>query len=66
MQKLAELGFMPWAHQLHGTVPNTHVKGSECIEEFWGSCGLEVAGIQLLSFHEGIGDHRPFIVNFTS
>jgi hypothetical protein len=64
--KLAELGFTPWAHCLHGTVPNTHVEGSECIEEFWGSYGLEVTGIQLLSFHEGIGDHRPFIVDFTS
>jgi hypothetical protein len=61
--KLAELGFTPWAHRLHGSVPNTHVEGSECIEEFWGSYGLEVTGIQLLSFHEGIGDHRPFLVD---
>lgn len=64
--QLSTLGFSPWAHKLHGTVPNTHVEGSECIEEFWGSHGLEVTGVKLLSFHEGIGDHRPFIVDFTS
>ncbi len=64
--RLADIGLAPQAHRLYGRVPNTHVEGSECIEEVWCSFGIEITGIQLLSFHEGIADHRPFIVDFTS
>lgn len=63
---LATLGFTPEAHRLHGYIPNTHVLGSECIEEIWCSYGLEVTGIQILSFHKSIGDHRCFLVDFTT
>jgi hypothetical protein len=30
---LADIGLAPQAHRLYGRVPNTHVEGSECIEE---------------------------------
>lgn len=63
---LADLGFTPEAHRLHGYIPNTHVSGSECIEEVWCSFGLEVTAIQILSFHKSIGDHRCFLVDFTT
>ena len=55
-----------WAHKLHGHIPNTHVKGSECIEEVWGSYGLEVTGVQLLLFHKSVSDHHCFLVDFTT
>lgn len=64
--QLAALGFTPMAHQLHGKIPNTHVEGSECIEEIWASPGVEITGIQILSFHQSIGDHRTFLVDFTT
>jgi hypothetical protein len=63
---LVDLGFTPEAHRLHGYIPNTHVSGSECIEEVWCSFGLEVTAIQILSFHKSIGDHRCFLVDFTT
>jgi hypothetical protein len=65
-KRLADLGLSPNAHRLHGFIPNTHVSGSECIDEVWSSIGLEVTGIQLQSFHKSIGDHRTFIVDFTT
>lgn len=65
-KELVALGFTPWAHKLHGFIPNTHVNGSECIDEVWGSFGVEVTGVQVLSFHESVGDHRSFIVDFTT
>lgn len=61
--RLVDLDFTPCAHSLYDSVPNTHVEGSECIKEFWGLYSLKVMRIQLLSFHGGIGNHRPFIVN---
>ena len=64
--QLAEFGLTPMAHKFHGTIPNMHVEGSECIDKVWASPGVEVTGIQLLSFHQSIGDHRTFIVNFTT
>ena len=42
------------------------MEGSECIEEVWGSYGVEVTGVQVLPFHQSIGDHRSFIVDFTT
>jgi hypothetical protein len=65
-RELDAIGFTPWAHRLHGFIPNTHVEGSECIEEVWGSYGVEVTGVQILPFHQSIGDHRSFIVDFTT
>jgi hypothetical protein len=66
-EQLENLGFTPWAHRLHSFIPNTHVEGSECIEEVWGSYGVEVMGIiQVLPFHQSIGDHRSFRVDFTT
>jgi hypothetical protein len=64
--KLADIGLIPWGHRLHGHLPNTHVEGSECIDEVWGSIGLEVTGLKVLPFTESIGDHRTFIVDFTT
>lgn len=46
--RLRDLGFTPSAHNLHGRIPNTHVAGSECIDEVWVSHGLEVTGVQVL------------------
>jgi hypothetical protein len=65
-RQLEAIGFAPWAHKMHGIIPNTHVEGSECIDEVWGSYGVEVTAVQVLSFHESIGDHRSFIVDFTT
>jgi hypothetical protein len=64
--RLADLGFTPCAHHLHGHIPHTHVSGSECIDEVWCSFGLEVTGVQIQSFHRSVGDHRSFIVDFTT
>ena len=64
--QLADLGFTPWAHRIHGSIPNTHPEGSECIDEFWGSYGLEVTNIQLLPYFSSSGDHRTVIVDFTT
>jgi hypothetical protein len=64
--RLAELGFTPCAHSLHGHIPNTHVSGTECIDEVWSSFGLEVTGVQVQSYHNSVGDHRSFLVDFTT
>jgi hypothetical protein len=64
--RLRDLGFTPSAHNLHGRIPNTHVAGSECIDEVWVSHGLEVTGVQVLSFHQSVGDHRSFLLDVTS
>ena len=64
--KLTSLGFTAMAHRLAGFVPNTHVEGKECIDEVWASHGLEVTAIQLMSFHQSVGDHRTFLVDFTT
>jgi hypothetical protein len=64
--KLADIGLTPWGHRLHGHLPNTHVEGSECIDEVWGSIGLEVTGLKVLPFSESIGDNRTLIVDFTT
>lgn len=63
---LARLGFTPNGHRLLGSLPNTHVEGRECIDEVWSSFGLEVTAIQVQSFHQSIGDHRSFLVDFTT
>jgi hypothetical protein len=65
-RRLANLGLSPMATRLHGTPPNTHVNGTQCIDEVWTTPGIEVTGIQISSFHESFSDHRAFIVDFTS
>jgi hypothetical protein len=65
-QGLMALGFSPAAHSMHGRLPNTHVSGSQCIDEVWVSFGLEVTGVQVLCFHQSVGDHRSFLVNVTT
>lgn len=65
-QGLMALGFSPAAHMMHGHIPNTHVSGSECIDEVWVSYGIEVTGVQVLSFHQSVGDHRSFLVDVTT
>jgi hypothetical protein len=63
---LTGLGFTPAAHSFYGKLPNTHVNGSECIDEVWVSHGVEVLGVQVLSFHQSVGDHRGFIIDIST
>ena len=49
-----------------GTEPNTHFRGSQPIDGIYVSPDIEVSSFLSLSFHEGVGDHRTMIIDFTS
>ena len=48
------------------TEPNTHFRGSQPIDGIYASPDIESSGFLSLSFHEGVGDHRTMIIDFTS
>lgn len=49
-----------------GTEPHTHFRGSQPIDGIYVSPEIETTGLLSLSFHEGVGDHRTMIVDFSS
>ena len=49
-----------------GMEPNTHFRGSQPIDGIYVSPDIEVSSFLSLSFHEGVGDHRTMIIDFTS
>ena len=49
-----------------GTEPNTHFRGSQPIDAIYASPEIDVRNCLSLSFHEGVGDHRTMIVDFTT
>jgi hypothetical protein len=47
-------------------LPPTHNRGAVAIDAFFGTSGIKSAAAALLPSCIGIGDHRVFIVDFTS
>ena len=65
--KLLSLGLMEATHQSWGEKePHTHVSGSKPIDRVYHSSTLEITSTMLLSFHEGVGNHRTVMVDITS
>ena len=49
-----------------GKDPHTHFRGSQPIDGIYTSPEIEANNFLSLSFHEGVGDHRTMIVDFTT
>ena len=49
-----------------GSEPNTHFRGSLPIDGIYTSPEIDATNFLSLSFHEGVGDHRTMIVDFTT
>ncbi len=47
-------------------LPPTHNRGAVAINAFFGTSGIKSAAATLLPSHIGFGDHRVFVVDFTS
>jgi hypothetical protein len=59
---LSEATHTSWGEQ----EPNTHISGSKPIDGVYHSGNLEVTSTLLLSFHEGVGDHRTVLIDVTA
>ena len=59
---LIEISHSAWG----GREINTHIEGSEPIDGVWVSRSLETGGFKILSFVEGVGDHRTYIFDIES
>jgi hypothetical protein len=46
--------------------PNTHIRGSKPIDGIYHSSNLEIVTTKMLSFHEGVGDHRTTLVDISA
>jgi hypothetical protein len=64
----ASIGLSEITHKfwMHGQEPNTHFRGSQPIDGIYVSPEIEVGSFLSLSFHEGVGDHRTMIVDFST
>ena len=49
-----------------GEEHNTHINGSQPIDGVYASPEIDVGSFLSLSFHEGVGDHRTSIIDFTT
>ena len=49
-----------------GKEPHTHFRGSQPIDGIYASPEVEASNFLSLSFHEGVGNHRTMIVDFTT
>ena len=49
-----------------GTEPNTYFRGKQPIDGIYVSQEIEASSLLSLSFHEGVGDHRTTIVDFST
>jgi hypothetical protein len=47
-------------------LPPTHNRGADAIDAFFGTSRIKSAAAALLPSHVGVGDHRVFVVDFTS
>ena len=66
-RQLLELGLSEATHRSWGEQePNTHISGSKPIDGVYHSDNLEVTSTLLLSFHEGVGDHRTVLIDITA
>ena len=64
---LLELGLSEATHESWGEQePNTHISGSKPIDGVYHSPNLEVTSTLLLSFHEGVGNHRTVLIDITA
>lgn len=61
--RLVEISHSFWPR---GTEPNTYFRGSQPIDGIYVSPDIEATSLLSLSFHEGVGDHRTTIVDFTT
>lgn len=51
---------------LPGEGHNTHINGTQPIDGIYASPEINVGSFLSLSFHEGVGDHRTSIIDFTT
>ncbi len=66
-RKLISLGLQEATNPSWGpTEPNTHISGSIPIDGVYHSSNLEITSTIMLSFHEGVGDHRTTLVDVTT
>jgi hypothetical protein len=49
-----------------GEEHNTHINGTQPIDGIYASTEIDVGSFLSLSFHEGVGDHRTSIIDFTT
>ncbi len=64
---MKKMGLREATHQVWGiNEPHTYFHGMELINGVWHLHNLEVTATLLLSFHEGVGDHRSAIVDVTT
>ena len=54
---LEEISHKAWG----GEEINTYIDGSKPIDGVWASRSLEIGGFKIISFLEGVGDHRTMI-----
>jgi hypothetical protein len=65
--KFTDLGLREATHlSWNSTEPNTHISGSKPIDGVYHTSNLEVTSTLMLSFHEGVGDHRTILVDITA
>ncbi len=65
--RLLALGLVEALHNSWDTYePNTHVSGSKPIDGIYHSSNLEITSSMMLSFHEGVGDHRTLLNDITA
>jgi hypothetical protein len=65
--KLLSLGLIEATHPSWGPCePNTHISGSKPIDGVFHTSTLEITSTLMLSFHEGVGDHRTILVDVTA
>ncbi len=65
--KLLSIGLREATHTSWGhNEPNTHVSGSIPIDRVYHSSSLEITSTMMLSFHEGVGNHRTMLVDITT
>jgi hypothetical protein len=67
-KKLFQLGLQEATHKhWDGPEPRTFVYGDgQQIDGVYHTPDLEIASLMLLSFHEGVGDHRTVIIDVTT
>ena len=64
---LLDLGLLEATHLSWGDKePNTHINGSKPIDGVYHTSNLEVTSTLMLSFHEGVGNHRTVLVDITA
>ena len=65
--RLLSMGLIKATHQNWGDVePHTLIGRVDPIDGVWHTPNLEVSAVLLLSFCEGLGDHRTMLVDVTT